>query len=310
MPWGFGKRDPVIPVPETNSSAPTPTRAMPSTGPSTPATPMTAKPVQAVPGTSESRSPVKPAPTQLSVADREMNDLREIIGDGEALRELAREGLENDSLQEQQSLERLTMLSGRLLNRGRARKAAQGFVERCLDKRAISATQESLEAALKTIYPAYFRHSAYNEAEGKAIWLSKGYLYGLPGSQDGAQETTLSVRFSLGEFDGAEERTYDLQLQLLQVHPFVTSGPRFAFTFSMQDAVASEAGGWTLDEVQRGKLLELHALLGLRGAWTPPALLGMMLSAVACGELDSLTFFTEVVGSARDAHREELLEQI
>lgn len=240
MPWGVGKRGQPH-EPETNSSfscsAPTPARtAMPSTDPSTPATPIMAKPVQAAPGTSESQSSLKPAPTQLSVSDREMNDLREILRDGEALRELAQEGLENDSLEEQKSLERLTMLSGRLLNRGRARKAAQAFVERCLDKRALTATQESLEAALKTMYPAYFRHSAYNEAEGKAIWLSKGYLYGLPGSQDGTQEVTLSVRFSLGEFDGAEERTYDLQLQLLQACPEMKlrsrrCGDRFRFGF-------------------------------------------------------------------------------
>ena len=49
----------------------------------------------------------------------------------------------------------------------------------------------------------------------------------------------------------------------------MSNSAKFTFSFGMQDTPLAAAGDWALDESQRGRLAELHALLGERA---PPEL--------------------------------------
>ena len=62
-----------------------------------------------------------------------------------------------------------------------------------------------------------------------------------------------------------------------------------------------------LDEVQRHKLTELQALLGLSDSlWTPVGVLGFVLAAASCNQLEELRFFKDLLRSIREAHRDEV----
>ena len=192
-----------------------------------------------------------------------------------------------------ESLERLAALSGRLLLRNKARDAAVRFG-------TALRTRSDLSAAAATLWPAYFKHSQENDETGEDVYTSKIYMHGLDKG-----ETTLCVRFSLASRD--DEGMYDLNLQVLQVHPFdAHQKHRFQFSFELQDRPADDAAGWVLDETQRHKLVELQGL----GAslWTPVGVLGLVLSASSCAQLEELAFFKDLLRSVREAYRDEVLD--
>jgi len=54
--------------------------------------------------------------------------------------------------------------------------------------------------------------------------------------------------------------------------------------------------------VQRHKLVELQSLLGLtESLWTPVGVLGFVLAAASCAQLDELDFFKDFIRSVREA---------
>lgn len=148
----------------------------------------------------------------------------------------------------------------------------------------------------------------------QTVFLSKLYLHGLRGGS-GGPPLTACVRFTLAERDPEEddpdrepEPLYDLELKVLQVHPFVKDAAKLSFAFGMQDTLAADAGSWRLDESQRSRLGELHDLLGHPLPFgTPASVLGFVLSLAGGGSLESHPFLAEAVRASRDAHRQELL---
>ena len=57
-----------------------------------------------------------------------------------------------------------------------------------------------------------------------------------------------------------------------------------------------------LDEGQRHKLVEPQSLLGLtESLWTPVGVLGFVLAAASCAQLDELDFFKDFIRSVREA---------
>jgi len=242
-----------------------------------------------------------------SMSNKEMNDLAEIMLDSERLCQLAKDGLEKGNLTDDTaSLERLADLSSRLLCRNRAREAA---VKLGTALRVTQHTTSTLDAAAATLWPAYFRHSKENDETGEDIYLSKLYLHALPPKADrpeGEASTSLCVRFSLSS--RGDEGMYDLSLKVLQVHPTEPHKHSFHFAFELQDRPANDAAEWVLDEVQRHKLVELQSLLGLtESLWTPVGVLGFVLAAASCAQLDELDFFKDLIRSVREAHRDEVL---
>ena len=242
-----------------------------------------------------------------SMSNKEMNDLAEIMLDSERLCQLAKDGLEKGNLTDDTaSLERLADLSSRLLCRNRAREAA---VKLGTALRVTQHTTSTLDAAAATLWPAYFRHSKENDETGEDIYLSKLYLHALPPKADrpeGEASTSLCVRFSLSS--RGDEGMYDLSLKVLQVHPTEPHKHSFHFAFELQDRPANDAAEWVLDEVQRHKLVELQSLLGLtESLWTPVGVLGFVLAAASCAQLDELDFFKDLIRSVRESHRDEVL---
>ena len=66
----------------------------------------------------------------------------------------------------------------------------------------------------------------------------------------------------------------------------------------------------SLDEAQRDKLGIRTAMLGLpSGRWTPAGVLGLLLAACGCAQLDEHPCFAEMLKACRTAHRDELLER-
>ncbi len=52
-----------------------------------------------------------------------------------------------------------------------------------------------------------------------------------------------------------------------------------------------------------------QALLGLSDSlWTPVGVLGFVLAAASCAQLEELAFFKDLLRSVREAHRDEVLE--
>ena len=242
-----------------------------------------------------------------AMSNKEMSDLAEIMLDSERLCQLAKDGLDKGNLADDTaSLQRLADLSSRLLCRNRAREAA---VRLGTALRVTQHTTSTLDAAASTVWPAYFRHSKVNDETGEDIYLSKLYLHALPPKPDrpeGEASTSLCVRFSLAAH--GDEGTYDLSLKVLQIHPTDPHTHSFHFAFELQDRPATDAAGWVLDEVQRHKLVELQSLLGLtESLWTPVGVLGFVLAAASCAQLDELDFFSGLIRSVLEAHRDELL---
>ena len=62
-----------------------------------------------------------------------------------------------------------------------------------------------------------------------------------------------------------------------------------------------------LDEVQRHTLVELQSLGLAESLWTPVGVLGFVLAAASCAQLDELDFFSGLIRSVLEAHRDELL---
>jgi hypothetical protein len=255
--------------------------------------------------------------TQKGVANRELDELHAIQRDGESLRALVSAGLEQHSLEDTASLERLSELSTRLLCRNRARAAAAKFAHAILSERSAppssppKAPGGQLDTAASTLLPAYFRHTQNGGADedGGQVWVSKVYLHALPG---GAPGTALCVRFSLKELEpeggDADESLYDLSVQAQQVAPFEAGASRFTFSFGFQDKRASAASEFTLDEAHTARLAELQALLGLAATrCTAYGALGFLLAGVACGQLEGNACFDELLRALREAHRAELL---
>ena len=59
--------------------------------------------------------------------------------------------------------------------------------------------------------------------------------------------------------------------------------------------------------MQRHKLTELQALLGLSDSlWTPVGVLGFVLAAASCNQLEELRFFKDLLRSIREAPRDEV----
>ena len=125
--------------------------------------------------------------------------------------------------------------------------------------------------------------------------------------------TTLCARFSLQETTvvGSDEPLHDVSLRVVQIAPMVQgSTPKLSFAFSLADVPAGQAGEWTLDKAQRDKLGILTAMLGLpSGRWTPAGVLGLLLAACGCAQLDEHPCFAEMLKACRTAHRDELLER-
>ena len=230
--------------------------------------------------------------SQDDVVQKEMADLQEIMLDSDRLCALVEAGLKERNLTDDTpTLERVAALSNRLLCRNRAREAAVRFGT------ALRVTKTgktgTLDAAASAMWPAYFRHSRENDETGEDVYLSKLYLHGLPpggtaapGGAAAAGGTSLCVRFSLASRD--EEEMYDLSLKVLQVHPWEQKAHHFHFSFELADRPANDAAGWVLDEVQRLKLVELQALLGLSDSlWTPVGVLGFVLAAASCAQLEA-----------------------
>jgi len=228
--------------------------------------------------------------------------MHSICGDSASLAALASAGLTDGTLEETATLERLAELSARLLCRNRSRAAALAYGRALVNEKSAE-----LDAAVTALLPSYFRHNSKSggeEDEGQ-VWVSKVFLHGLPA----APGTTLCARFSLSEQASTledEVPLYDLSLKVLQVAP--TGGRSFQCSFDLVDTPAASAGEFTLDETQRAKLAELKAMLGLTSArWTAVGVLGMMLAAAGCAQMETTGCFKEVLRAAREAHREELL---
>jgi len=274
------------------------TPGKPEAEPGSPAAPPTQRPATDTPST----------PTRERVASQDdvvqkespMADLHEILLDSDRLCALVEAGLNTDDTP---TLERVAALSSRLLCRNRAREAAVRFGT-ALRVTKPGATTSTLGVAAAAMWPAYFRHSTHDET-GEDVYLSKLYLHGLPPGTAAAGGTSLCVRFSLASRD--DEEMYDLSLKVLHLQAPV--GRHFHFSFELADRPANDAAGWVLDEAQRHKLVELQALLGLSDSlWTPVGVLGFVLAAASCNQLEELAFFKDLLRSVREAHRDEVLE--
>ena len=253
------------------------------------------------------------APTQAGVANRELDELHGILEDGKTLAALAAKALETSTLEETATLEHISELSARLLCRNRARTAARNYGMALL---CIKVADDALESAARTLFPSYFRHTtSVGDGDAEQMWVCKLFLHALPG----APETTLCARFSLAEHadpggggggDAVEAAAtqYDLNLQLMQVAPFVAGASRFAFSFALVDKHTADIGEFTLDDGQRARLNELRMLLGLTsGRWTSVGMLGVLLAAISSGQMDENPCFKEMQRATREAHRAELL---
>ena len=252
------------------------------------------------------------APTQAGVANRELDELHGILEDGKTLAALAAKALETSTLEETATLEHISELSARLLCRNRARTAARNYGMALL---CIKVADDALESAARTLFPSYFRHTtSVGDGDAEQMWVCKLFLHALPG----APETTLCARFSLAEHadpgggggDAVEAAAtqYDLNLQLIQVAPFVAGASRFAFSFALVDKHTADIGEFTLDDGQRARLNELRMLLGLTsGRWTSVGMLGVLLAAISSGQMDENPCFKEMQRATREAHRAELL---
>jgi len=245
--------------------------------------------------------------TQQSVAGREMTELNQILDDPTTLARIAGDALGAGSLEETSTLTKLSEVTGRLLQRNNARQVARAFVDSISEKKRAGA---ALDAALDSLWVTSSR-AGYNREEWQRGTLSKFYLHGLTAGGS-IPATTLCVRFSLAEnigVDDPDESLHDLSLKVLQVHPFVANSAKFALSFTMQDTKVADAGGWSLDEDQRARLLELHALLGKPLPFgTAAAMLGFLLAAGGAKHLEKDPFMSEALRVAREAHREEMLE--
>jgi len=168
--------------------------------------------------------------------------------------------------------------------------------------------EEAMESALASMWVTYCK-TEHSTEEGQTGYLTKMYLHGLVAG--GGPATTLCVRFALAEHVAEEDggdALYDVSLTVLQVKPFVSNSAKFTFSFAMQDTPAAAAGDWALDESQRARLLELHALLRLPPSMgTAAAMLGLLLASAGGAGLEKEPFFAEALSAARTAHREELL---
>jgi hypothetical protein len=242
-----------------------------------------------------------------AVNSKEMDELTTILGDSAALAEVASSGISKGTLEDTATLEVLAELSSRLLCRNRCRESASKFASAI----AGSKDADKVLTATSAFLPSYFRHTQTSGGEEEGgqtdLWVSKVFLRELP--KPPTPGTVLCVRFSLSARveagDGDGDPLYDLSLKVMQV-----AGPehKFAFSFGMADVPASRAAEWTLDEAQRGRLAELQGHLDLASArWTPIGLLGVLLSAAGCAQLDANPCFSEALRACKEAHREELL---
>ena len=242
-----------------------------------------------------------------AVNSKEMDELTTILGDSAALAEVAGSGISKGTLEDTATLEALSELSSRLLCRNRSRQSASKLAS------AITGGKDAdkVAAAANAFLPSYFRHTQASGGEDEGgqtdLWVSKVFLRELPKPPTAGM--VLCVRFSLSARleagDGDGDPLYDLSLKVMQV-----AGPehKYAFSFQMVDVPARESGLWTLDEAQRGKLAELQSHLDLASArWTPVGLLGVLLSAAGCAQLDGNPCFVEALRACKEAHREELL---
>lgn len=249
------------------------------------------------------------ATTASQVSSKEMEELTTILRDSVLLAEHASSGIANGTLEDTATLEALSELSSRLLCRNRSRQSAIKFGSAITGGK----DNEKVAAAAKPFVPSYFRHTQTSGGEEEGgqtdLWVSKVFLHDLP--QPPTPGTVLCARFSLSARDapaggeGEGESLYDLSFKVMQV-----AGPehKYALSFGMNDVLAVQGADWTLDEGQRAKLAELQGFMGLAsGRWTPVGLLGMLLSAAGCAQLDANPCFVEVIRACREAHREELL---
>lgn len=261
----------------------------------------------ASPSKSPASSPQKVS-SAASVNSKEMEELAKILGDSAALAEVASSGISKGTLEDTTTLEALSELSSRLLCRNRCRQSASklaSFITGGKDA-------DKVAAATNAFLPSYFRHTQTSGGEEEGgqtdLWVSKVFLHELPTPP--TPGTVLCVRFSLSARveagdDGDGDSLYDLSLKVMQV-----AGPehKYAFSFGMTDLPASRAAEWTLDEAQRKKLAELQGHLDLVSArWTPIGLLGVLLAAAGCAQLDANPCFVEALRACKEAHREELL---
>lgn len=235
---------------------------------------------------------------------KEMTELRNILNDGENLKTLVNEGLQSGTLEDTAHLERLSELSSRLLARNRARAAVTKFCHQVDHKHDGSA-----EVATACLVPSYFRRTQGSETSEGTVWSSKSFLNALPSAPDG---TVLCVRFSLSALPSQtveDELLYDMTLAVVQAAPMVAAGgKKYNLAFEVADLSAARASEWTLDPVQRSKLEELCAMLGLSTLrWTPVGVLGMILAVAGGAQLDEEPFFSEMLRAVKEAHREELL---
>lgn len=236
-------------------------------------------------------------------------ELNNICGDGSKLAALMAKGLEAGTIEETETLTQLSELSSRLLCRNRSREAARLFARTLLGDK--DPMDPAVDAAAKVFLPSYFRHTSSGEEDASQMWVCKLFLHELPA----APGSTLCARFSLTEHadpaadpDADEEPQYDLSLTVMQVAPYKVGTARFALTFALADKRAAEAGEFALDDAQRARIGELQQMLGLTSSrWTPVGVLGVLLAAVGCAQMETNPCFTELLRAAREAHREELL---
>ena len=288
MDWFTKKEKPV------DVSEPTPTKPVSAAAPTTPSTPPKA-------------SPSKSAATVID--KKELDELHKILSDSTQLNELVASGLKNGTLEDTSNLESLSDLSARLLSRNRCRSATAKFGTSLLaDKHT-----EPINLAAGAMLPSYFRHEQtppHEEEGGQTdLWVSKIFMHEMAAPPQPG--TVLCARFSLSASIPAgqnDEPLYDLSIKVMQVRG--RTEHKYAFHFEMVDVSAASAGDWTLDDSQRAKLTELQECLGLKsGRWTPIGMLGVLLAAGGCAQLDENPCFSVVLRACKDAHREELLAQ-
>lgn len=251
------------------------------------------------------------ASTPQKLSSKEADELATILRDSETLTTLAKAGIESGLLEETGSLELLSELSQRLLTRNRSREAAKKFGAACMGGSSSATPDASLETASLCMQPSYFRRDTSEGDEGTTnLYVAKVFVHSLPTAPEG---TILCARFSLQETSSSagDEPMHDFNLTLTQVAPVVAAGaPKFSFTFALTDTPASQAATWTLNEVQRDKLTILAKMFGLSTSrWTPTGVLGFMLAACGCAQIDEHPCFSTIVRAAKDANREELLSR-
>jgi len=246
--------------------------------------------------------------TQQAVAGREMNELMELVEEPSALLHATSEAIKAGTLETSASLQQISQMSSRLLQRNETRRTAVAFLETIRDKKTDAKVfTEAFQHMCSCIWMTYGKLQ-YNKEDQETGYLSKIFLHGLNGG--GAPSTTLCMRFALSEHpgDAGDESQYDLSLTVLQVKPFVSNSAKFTFSFSVQDTFAADAADWGLDESQRSRLLELHSLLGLPAVYeTASAMLGLLLATGGGSQLENDRFLVKALHGARAGHREEVL---